>query len=167
MFIGDNGSPNQVAKDFYGIHNAKGSIYEGGTHVPLIVTGPAVKKGRTNGFVNTTDIYATIASIAGVTVNLPDSYDFTPLLSGQENGRDYIYVEHFEEEVKSKGGTFGWAIRDGDNKLVQGKDAAQPELYLLSDDPLEQTDLLADGISDTEHTIVERIQKRYQQIHGS
>ena len=167
MFVGDNGSPNQVASDFYGIHDAKGTIYEGGTHVPLIAVGPGVRKGRTEGFVNTTDIYTTVASIAGVEVDLPDSYDFTPLLSGKKNDRDYIYVEHFEEVVKSKGGTFGWAVREGDYKLVQVKDAVQPELYKLSDDPREQNDLLADGVSKSEERIVKRIQARYQQIHGS
>lgn len=167
MFVGDNGSPNQVVRGFYGDHKAKGTIYEGGTHVPLIAMGPGVKEGRTEGFVNTTDIYATVASIAGIDVDLTDSYDFTPLLSGKANDRDFIYVGHFEEVVMSKGGTFGWAVREGDYKSVQVKGAASPELYDLSKDPRELTDLLADGVSKKEQRIVNRIQARYQQIHGS
>ncbi|WP_372840952.1 sulfatase-like hydrolase/transferase, partial [Phaeovulum sp.] len=53
MFIGDNGSPNQVTRGFYGAHGAKSTIYEGGTHVPLVVSGPGVASGRTEGFATT------------------------------------------------------------------------------------------------------------------
>jgi hypothetical protein len=48
MFIGDNGSPGQVARGLYGTRGAKGSLFEGGTHVPMIVQGPGVSPGRTN-----------------------------------------------------------------------------------------------------------------------
>ncbi len=169
MFVGDNGTPNKILKGtgIYGGHQAKGTIYEGGTHVPLVVTGPGVSAGRTPGFVNTTDFYKTIASIAGVKVELPDAYDFTPLLTGKTNGREYIYVEHFEEQVKSKGGTFGWAVREGDYKLVKLKGVVRPELYNLANDPQESIDLLADGVSDQEQEIISRLQQRYNHIHDS
>lgn len=42
MFIGDNGSPNQVTHGFFGDHCANGTIHEGGTHVPFVVTEPAL-----------------------------------------------------------------------------------------------------------------------------
>lgn len=153
IFIGDNGSPNQVARDVYGIHNAKGGLYEGGVHVPMIVWGAGIAPGRTDAFVNTTDIFATIAEIAGAQVDVPDSQSFANVLMGGEGTRDYIYVEHFAETEPNRVDVFGWAVRQGNMKLVAPLDAA-PELYDLAADPTEQVDLLADGISDAEAEIV-------------
>lgn len=67
-----------------------------------------------------------------------------PVLTGGEGVRDYIYVEHFTERETRGGGMYGWAHRRGDYKIVveTGQDA---ELYNLADDPMEQTNLLADG----------------------
>jgi arylsulfatase A-like enzyme len=92
IFIGDNGSYDPIATE-----EAKGTIYEGGVSVPLIVTdGQAVanemsgvrpvprflQPGKLNRnswcLVHAVDLYATIAEIAGVTV-LPVNIDSTSL----------------------------------------------------------------------------------------
>lgn len=153
IFIGDNGSPNQVAGDIYGIHRAKGSIYEGGTHIPMIVWGAGVEAGRTPAFVNTTDIFATIAAIAGADVDVPDSHSFLPVLAGGAGSRDFIHVEHFSDDAPGRGNVFGWAVRQGEMKLVVLLDGSR-ELYDLGSDPTEQLDLLADGISPIEAEVV-------------
>ncbi|MEM7445405.1 MAG: sulfatase-like hydrolase/transferase, partial [Pseudomonadota bacterium] len=95
MFLGDNGSPGQVARHLYGQRGAKGGIFEGGTHVPLIIDGPGVATGRTDALVNTTDLFTTIASIAGARAETSDAFDIAPVLSGGETARTYVYVEHF------------------------------------------------------------------------
>lgn len=166
MFIGDNGSPNQVTRDFYGDHAAKGTIYDSGTHVPFIVNGPKIKAGRNDSFVMTTDLFTTVANIAGVKVQTTDSYDFTATLYGGETARDYIYVEHFQEDksgAKPKD-LFGWAVREGQYKLLQA-DGANPALYDLKADPREQQDLLQDGQSAQEAKLLSQLQARYKQIH--
>ncbi|MFD0980077.1 sulfatase-like hydrolase/transferase [Tropicimonas aquimaris] len=167
MFIGDNGSPNQVTRGFYGSHSAKGTIYEGGTHVPFVVTGPGIESGSTDDFVGTTDFFATITGFAGIEVDRPDSHDFRALLAGEEGTRDYIYVEHFQEDrLDAKpSDVFGWALREGDYKLVSVEDT-EFELYDLAADPRELIDLLADGISEDEAAIVARLQTRAEGIRN-
>ena len=98
IFMGDNGTPSQVARGLYGDHGAKGTIYESGTHVPFVVSGPGVKKGRNAGYVYSADLFSTIAGIAGRSVTTTDSYDFRAMLSGGQSTRDYVYVEHFADE---------------------------------------------------------------------
>ena len=163
IFMGDNGSPNRVVRGLYGKHAAKGTIYEGGTHVPFIVSGAGVKKGRSDGFVSSADLFATISAIAGNPVKTSDSFDFSPILSGGSSLRDYIYVEHFSDKEAKRRATYGWALRQGDHKLVQ-IDGQKAELYDLSKDPSEAKDLLSNGTSSSEAKIVARLEARFAQI---
>ncbi|WP_415402244.1 sulfatase-like hydrolase/transferase [Tateyamaria sp. SN3-11] len=141
MFVGDNGTPNQVTRTLYSDHGAKGTIYDSGTRVPLIVSGPGIEAARTRDFVNTTDLHATIAALAGASVTTPDSIDFSPILAGEPGARNVAYIEHFTERQTRGGGIYGWAIREGAYKLV-APDGAPQELYNVVDDPFELTDLL-------------------------
>lgn len=168
MFIGDNGSPNRVARGLYGEHGAKGSIFEGGTHVPFVVSGPGVVRGRTGSFVNTTDLFATIAGYAGIQAQTPDSHDIRPILSGGDGSREYVYIEHFSDRPgrrRRRRNAFGWALREGPFKLVQ-VEGSEPRLYDLSNDPIEAVDLLADGTSSDEAAVVARLEARFKQIRA-
>ena len=163
MFIGDNGTPNQVTRGFYGDHDAKGTIFEGGTHVPLVVTGPGVKSGRSEAFVATVDLFTTIAGLAGADAPEVDGHDFAPAFAGEETARDYIYVEHFSEDEPTRSDVHGWAIREGDYKLV-AEEGVEPVLYDLAADPREAVNLLADGVSSEEAAIVDSIKARWTEI---
>lgn len=147
IFIGDNGSPNQVTRGFYGDHAAKGTIFDSGTHVPFVVSGPGVKKGRTNSLVQSSDLFATIASLAGASTENPDSYDFSSVLSGGSTKRDYIYVEHFSDEAPRRSEVFGWAIRDAQYKLI-APEGGDKMLFDLSADPLEANNLLLENANE-------------------
>lgn len=152
IFIGDNGTPGQVVGDLYGANGAKGGIYEGGTHVPLIITGPMVNPGRSEALVNTTDLFATITALAGFVTKPIDSIDFSAALTGQETQRHYVYIEHFSKQGPRGTGSLGQAIRDARYKLVAAEGSA-PALFDLKTDPFEQTDLLAGGGSTTDQSI--------------
>ncbi len=147
FFIGDNGSPGQVARQLYGERGAKGSIFEGGTHVPLIVQGPGVAVGRSDVLVNSTDLFRTIAGLAGSSFETPDSFDLSSAMAGGESQRRYAYVEHFSNQAPRGRGTLGWAIRNHRYKLVV-VDGLEPMLFDLETDPFETDDLLAGGGSD-------------------
>jgi len=147
MFMGDNGSPNQIAKDVYGARGAKGGIYEGGTHVPLIVAGKGITKGRSADLINSTDLYATIANIAGAKSQAIDSISFNATFHGGKNERKFVYVEHFANSAPKGKGSHGWAIRDSRYKLVAQKGKAKA-LFDLENDPFETKNLLQQDVKE-------------------
>jgi len=142
MFVGDNGTPGQLGGRLYGSRGTKGGIFEGGTHVPLIVSGHGVQTGRSDVLVGVVDLFATISSLAGSQANADHSIDFSPVLTGGEGTRAYAYVEHFSNEAPRGSGTHGFAIRDDRYKLVE-VDGQSQMLFDLQSDPFEQRDLLA------------------------
>lgn len=150
MFLGDNGSPRRVVGTPYSRRTAKATLHEGGTHVPLIVAAPdSSRRGvRENALVNSTDLYATIADLTGA--NRPansHSKSFADLIygAGASNGRDYAYTEHFARsggQGQNNRRQFGWAITDGDYKLLV-VDGAAEALYQVSRDEGERRNLIA------------------------
>ncbi|MEO1671452.1 MAG: sulfatase-like hydrolase/transferase [Cyanobacteria bacterium J06631_2] len=169
VFIGDNGTPNRVASNLYHSRGAKGSIFQGGTNVPVVVHGQNIEQGRSKALVNTTDLYSTIASYAGFSAGTSDSYDMRSLLESQngedasETNRKYAYVEHFSDEPVKRGESFGWAIQDAQYKLVQ-VDGEQPMLFDLQADPYEETDLLAGNPSEDIQTKASELLNAYEEI---
>lgn len=95
LFLGDNGTPNQVAQSPYSNNTVKGTLYQGGVNVPLIVSGKGVtRSGVDNNLVGVTDLFSTIAELAGVgATELHDSRSFKGLLSNSTALRDFQYAE--------------------------------------------------------------------------
>ena len=56
--------------------HAKGSVYDGGINVPLIISGPKVVDGgrRSEALVNSVDVYATILELMEIDISetVPD-----------------------------------------------------------------------------------------------
>ena len=138
IFIGDNGTPNQVVQE-YPSQRAKGSVYQGGINVPLIVSGKNV--GRINAtedaLINTTDLFATIADIADTgTAEINDSQSFKELLSTTSTEtREYAYTE-----ISRDTGT-DYTIRNATHKYISFSDGDEA-FYDLSANPLENPNLL-------------------------
>ena len=169
LFVGDNGSPSSISRNIYGSKRSKGSIYDGGTHVPLIVSGPQVNAGRSNALVNTTDLFATISTIAGVSEQTlerstaVDSIDFSGTFDGSAGSRKYSYTEHFGNK-KRRPDVYGWSIRGPRYKLV-AEDGAMQALFDLTADPLEQQDILQQAQSNTALAAeLEQLQNAYDRI---
>jgi arylsulfatase A-like enzyme len=140
IFVGDNGTPSPVKDTGSGLRDAKGSVYEGGLRVPLVVAGAGVtRRGREESLFVTTDLYASILSLAGVPVSqVNNSYSFKPVLSDEAatNGRTHSF-----SEVSNGSNNRRWAIKDTRFKLVNNNRVW--ELYDLTADPLETTNLHA------------------------
>jgi arylsulfatase A len=123
------------------IRDKKGSIYEGGHRVPLIVRWPGrVPAGAVSDQpVSLVDLYATLAALTG-TKPAPgaaeDSHNILPALLGRPINRGPMI------QTESGAGPV-FAIRDGSWKLIIRRD--QPaELYRLDRDLKEQTNLIDD-----------------------
>ena len=141
IFIGDNGTPSNIIQT-YPAGRGKGTIYQGGLNVPLIVSGPGVTRidEMENTMVNATDIFATILEMTGA--SLPggkhNSYSFYDFLSNPAAvGRPYNYMDY---ESNGTGGD-DFTIRNSQYKLLQFSDGRQ-EFYDLLNDEFEATDLL-------------------------
>lgn len=158
--IGDNGSDSSAdrANDESGTeaNREKATLFEGGVRVPLIAAGPGVIPGECPALVSSTDLYATIAELAGAWAPAEDSLSLVPYLRGDMRPlRRTVYAEAFRpnQPCDREGGRFApdehaRALRDERFKLVHlryvgGK--VEESFYDLLLDPGESTNLLASG----------------------
>lgn len=155
MFSSDNGptydrlggSDSDFFKSAANFRGLKGSLYEGGIRVPLIVRWPGKVKPDTvshyiGGFC---DVLPTVADITGTKAPKDiDGISFLPTLLGKSQPEhDYMYWEF--------GGYGGQqAVRMGDWKAIRQNmmrpkkpGAGKLELYNLKDDPSESNDVAA------------------------
>lgn len=148
IFLGDNGTASSVLQPPYPASRGKSTLYEGGTRVPFLISGPAVvNPGRTNdALVHAVDLFATVLDLAGINAaaTVPaetrvDSRSLVPLLSGQAGGSRAVYTELFGSAVAT--GQDGRALRDERCKLIRFTDG-HDEFYDLEADPYEGTNLL-------------------------
>ena len=145
IFIGDNGTPNQVAQSPYSSSKVKSTLYQGGVNVPMFISGNSVSRtGIDNNLITSTDLFATIAEIAGSSTNeINDSKSFKSLLSQSTNIRDYQYSELADDTDDE------WTISNGTYKLIVNS-VGMEELYNLVNDPYENNNLLNGTLSLTE-----------------
>lgn len=153
IFIGDNGTPTRVSQE-YSFRTTKGTIYQGGINVPMIVSGKGVSRinDTENALINTTDLFATIADIANTgTTEINDSKSFKPLLSDTNaTKRNYIYSEKGNND-----GTSDITVRNATHKYILFGDGYEA-LYNLEENPFENPNLLDTSpspLSDTDQNI--------------
>lgn len=151
VFFSDNGGLCTLKKPGpttnLPLRSGKGWLYEGGIRVPLIVRAPGVvEPGSTcDTPVVSTDLFPTLLALARAPL-LPerhlDGQDLMPLLTGGSLPERTLYwhYPHYHGSTWAPGS----AVRDGDWKLIEFLDEEQVELYDLSDDLGERTDLSAD-----------------------
>jgi arylsulfatase A-like enzyme len=144
IFIGDDGTPRRVVQAPYASTRSKGTLYQGGIHVPMIVSGAGVTRAgqREGALINTTDLFATVADLAGTGLTtMHDSQSFKNLLTGGS-----IQKRAFAYSEVSQDPTVGWAIRNEKYKLIDL--GFGQELYNLAADPYENTNLISSGASE-------------------
>lgn len=153
IFIGDNGNATRVAQ-IADSSRAKGTVYQYGVHVPMIISGPSVvNPGRSsNALVNTADLFATINELMGVNAwqnYIPpskpvDSKSIVPILQNQTDSiRPWTFSEIFKLEPDSVDGK---TIRNQAYKLIRFDYGAE-EFYKLSEDPEELSNLLLEPMN--------------------
>lgn len=154
VLMGDNGSDAATTWDLLTADHAKGTLYNGGVHVPLVIAGAAVRGSgrRVADMVGTIDLHATLFELGGGDPDdlagvETDSHSLVPYLQTPDAAptRDHLLVELYGERVPDI--HQGRAIRDHRFKLVRIQSTGD-ELYDLREDPWEGNDLLvADRIS--------------------
>lgn len=145
VFLGDNGTPGQVASTPVTTPRAKASLYEGGLRVPFLVAGPGIAAGKSiTSPISVADLFTTLQAVAGLEpIASPDSSNLWPLLTEFATfNREPVISELFGQQVPED--KAGKAIRDDTHKLICFEDGHR-ELYNLAEDPWESNDLLAAG----------------------
>ncbi len=149
VFASDNGGRVPTTSNLP-LRVGKGSCYEGGTRVPLIIFWPGVTKANTvcETPVIGMDLYPTLLEMAGQKKAARKSVDgvsLVPLL--RDDGklkRDELFWHYPHYQHYQLGGTTPYgAIRKGDFKLIEFFDDLRVELYNLKDDIGEQRNLAA------------------------
>ena len=174
IFLGDNGTWGPVISAPFRRDRAKGTVYEGGVNVPLIVTGPGVASGEVSeALVNSTDLFVTIMEMAGVDPVaavprhvLHDSVSFLEALSdpGAPSARDWLYVDEFFGGFDGVE-TADYAMRNHRYKLVRFEGVE--EFYDLKEDPYEHSNLLDRDLTEQEQAEFEALRNRVRELRAS
>ena len=155
IFLGDNGTLGGVIQPPFSSTRGKDTLYEGGIHVPLIISGPAVvNPNRTNNTpANMVDVFATILEMAGSSVNavvpptvMIDGQSLMPALQTTNSLPRYAYSELFGAGVIPQSAV-GRTLRNSQFKLIRF--TSKEEFYDLQNDPYETVNLLTNGLSAT------------------
>ena len=142
MVIGDNGTPSPVIdRSVYLGSHGKGSLFEGGIHVPLVISGYGVDRTnvRESGLVSIVDFFATIAALTGSdSETMHDGFSLLPSLSAENAiAREYLYTEFLSDSALGS----GWTVRSDTHKYLSYTDGSEA-LYNLVADPDEASNLL-------------------------
>jgi arylsulfatase A-like enzyme len=169
VFASDNGGFNSIWRgqritDNYPLRSGKGSLYEGGIRVPLVIRNPGGGKGLVcDEPVISNDLYPTIAEMCGV-AGAPASSDarsIVPLLknAGSRSDRDalFFHYPHYYETTTPVS-----AIVTRDWKLLEYLEDGHCELYNLRNDISEQHDL-----ANSNSSRVAELRERLHQWRGS
>ncbi|WP_338759913.1 sulfatase-like hydrolase/transferase [Bernardetia sp. ABR2-2B] len=161
IFIGDNGTPNQVAQAPYSSRTAKGTLHQGGINCPMFVSGNGVSRtGTDDNLISTSDLFATIAQLAGSsTSEIHDSKSFKSLLTTVGTHRDYVYSEMNSDRDDI------WTIRNQKYKIIASASGSE-EMYDLQNDPYENINLLSSSLSNEENTAKNELEAELNRIRN-
>ena len=144
IFVSDNGGQLNLT-DNLPLSFGKSFITEGGIRVPFIIKGPNVSQNSRNSeAIVGYDLFPTIAELSGSSASLPlniDGQSIVPLLRGNSFTREkpiYFHSPHYDNNQNKKPRS---AIVDGKNKLIVNYETGTFELFDLSTDIGESTDL--------------------------
>lgn len=181
VFTSDNGpyfraTKEHIAEEFtnvpvdsaYPLRFGKGTVYEGGTRVPLIVIWPGrVQPGAVSqALAQSTDLFPTFADMLGWKLPAKVQFDgvsLRPVLEKNQIVRDEIFC-HFPHNHPAS------SIRQGDWKLIRffcdnADQADRYELYNLADDRGEEHDVSA-AQPDRVKTLAARLDQYLQKTNA-
>lgn len=140
IYLGDNGTANSQRDPLvFANTEVKGTLFEGGVRVPMVVSGAGVlRKGvREDRLVTVSDIYATVAELAGSDTHfINDSLSFAGFLASEDGeNRQHAYADYLSDSVD------GWTVRNQSHQLIHNNNVET--LYSLSTDNFDRTEVTA------------------------
>ena len=153
IVIGDNGTPQQVDQPpAGGLAAAKGSLTEGGIHVPFFAHGPDIlQKGTSDKIVHVADLFTTILDLTGVdTAAATNGLDLhstslMPIFNGTDTADRCIIAEKFGLNATDGRSLISDAWPN--YKLISTQDVSDPndtpsyQMYLIGTNGVEESTL--------------------------
>lgn len=164
IFTADNGGRVPTTSNAP-LRAGKGSCYEGGVRVPLIVYWPNITPPGSDCAtpVITMDLFPTVLEMTGVAGGDSSSVDGVSLATLLRQSGDlperplfwhYPHYQHYQQEGTTPYG----AIRRGDHRLVEFYDDHRVELYNLRDDIRERNNIA--------HSTPDRVKSLRDELHA-
>ena len=144
VFMSDNGAAgNRRRPNNTPLFAGKGTLYEGGIRVPLIISGPGFNTGYCPTAVSGVDLFATFAMWTGADIESSESKDLTPLLTGkpEQFERDHALLFHYPHYGQGPFQKPQTAVILDQWKLLKDWETDSYALYDLESDPGEKNDL--------------------------
>ncbi len=178
VFTSDNGGIRGISKQ-NPLRAGKGSYYEGGIRIPLIMRWPGnIEPGVTNEPMTFLDFFPTFMSVLGVESvdHERDGDDLYPLLHGESLGQRPLYW-HFPVYLQQYRGAIdqardplfrtrpGSVMRYGRWKLHEYFEDGTLELYDLESDPGENLNL-AGGMKEKTDSLHRMLQQWRSKMHA-
>jgi arylsulfatase A len=150
VFASDNGGflgpagPDKVVTDNYPLRSGKGSLYEGGIRVPLLIRWPGATPAQCSEPVSSIDFHPTIREIAGLRMNegqaAVDGMSLVPLLKdpGTRLPREELFF-HYPHYYPTTAPVS--AVMTREHKLLRYYEDQRVELFHLGRDLSESRDL--------------------------
>jgi arylsulfatase B len=150
VVVGDNGTDRDFIRPPFSTARHKGTLFDGGVRVPLVVSGPLATPGRTEALVHVVDVLPTLAELSGAP--LPegplDGASFAATLAdpGSAGPREYVYSELFAPNGPGPWTQDESMVRDRHHKLVRDAITGTESLYRYVPGALDEgPDLLVAG----------------------
>ena len=147
IYTADHGAQGRNANG--ALTNGKGTVWEGGLRVPLLVAGPGIPAGVfSHARASTVDLFPTIAELAGLTVeSLPKRLEGGSLVGVLKKGDNtpvkrpleelVVHSPHYDKDDMGP----ATAILLHNYKMIRVFETEQRRLFDLSKDIAEQHDL--------------------------
>ncbi len=148
VVIGDNGTPVGIVSAPFDPEHHKGTLYQGGIRVPLIITSPRIpasqRGAHSAALVNSVDVFATLAELAGIRAGSIDGVSLVPYLHDPARAslRSRAFAEHFTPNGVERPLWARRALRDERHKLIRDG-CSDVAFFDLGLDPYEQQPLAA------------------------
>jgi len=152
LLFSDNGTYELAIAPPFSPAHGKGSPYELAINIPFLVAGSAVPPANrgtsSDALIHVSDIFATLAELAGSDASAADSVSFVPqLLDAAQPGRHVLYTSGFRPNGgPPKPEHYKRAARDERFKLIRSEGHAE-QLFDLDVDPYERNNLLENALT--------------------
>jgi len=179
IFVGDNGTPGTAILPPLSQKHCKGTLYEGGVNVPLIVVSPIVGSpgSESAALVHTADIFSTVADLVGVPLAALESPDgarlqidgvsLLPHLIDPDtpSSREFIYLEQFGPSGPPPYRDDRRALRDARYKFIRQRDG-QEEFFDLQGRFDDGPNLLTGTLDEQQSAALARLSAELDRIEA-